>query len=185
MRFAYITPFSWPSSLCAWRIIFSMLNTEDHLFFTNIMLNHDTINARFIPYLCFWSYRLCFLSILSEPLIVVKEDIFATIMFFPCHRLGGAVHLCNDESAAHTQLVILKSSHGHLFLPDDIIMEIPIQDRTISMNPDKVKVGSQAWLIKESDATLQVDGLTSDATQRQPLRTCCLCLSFTAWEDTA
>ena len=52
------------------------------------------------------------------------------------------VHLCNNESAAHTQ-VIVESSHGHLFIPD-IIMEIPIQDRTISMNVDKVKVGSQA-----------------------------------------
>ena len=55
-----------------------------------------------------------------------------------------SVHLCNDESAAQAQRVIVKSTHGHLFLPDDIIMEIPVQDRTISMNPDKVKVGSQA-----------------------------------------
>ena len=64
-------------------------------------------------------------------------------MFFFLNLLV-TVHLCNDESVAHTQRVIVESSYGHLFPPDDIIMEIPIQDRTISMNPDEVKVGSQA-----------------------------------------
>ena len=59
----------------------------------------------------------------------------------------GAVHTYTDESSAHTKRVIVNYSHGHLFSPDDIIMEIPMQDRTISMNPYIVKVGSQAWLI--------------------------------------
>ena len=89
------------------------------------------------------------------------------------------VHLCNDESAAHIR-VIVESSHGHRFPPNDIIMEIPTQDRTISMNPDEVKVGFQAWLIKSL-----MQPYTSDAVLSQPLQTRCLCLSITAWEDKA
>ena len=44
------------------------------------------------------------------------------------------------QSVAHIQQVIVKHSQGHLFLSRDIIMEIPTQANTISMNPDEVKV---------------------------------------------
>ena len=88
-------------------------------------------------------YRLCFYRYLPKPHIIAVQDVFATIIIFPCHQLGGAVHTYTDESSAHTKRVIVNYSHGHLFSSDDIIMEIPMQDRTISMSPYKVKVEAQ------------------------------------------
>ena len=93
-------------------------------------------------YLCIFFFGKSTMYI-SYPLTV---HLLNTHSLTTCVIKGGnvIVYLCNNESAAHTQRVIVESSHGHLFVPDDIIMEIPIQDRTISMNLDKVKVGSQA-----------------------------------------
>ena len=74
------------------------------------------------------------------------------------------------QSAAHLR-VIVKHSHGYLFLSSDIIMEIPTQAKTIPMNPDEVKVRPQVWLIKslkESDGTLQIDELTFNTVESKP-----------------
>ena len=54
------------------------------------------------------------------------------------------------QSVAHLQRAIVKHNHGHLFLPRDIIREIPTQAETISMNPDEVKVRLQSI---ESDSS--------------------------------
>ena len=64
------------------------------------------------------------------------------------------------QSAAHLR-VIVKHSHGHLFLSSDIIMEIPTQAKTIPMNSDEVKARLQHIEsdASESDATLQIYGL--------------------------
>ena len=77
------------------------------------------------------------------------------------------VHICTRRSSAQLQQVIFKHSHGHLFLLLDIIMGIPIQAQAIPMNACDVKailryIESDT---SESDATSQIDDLTSSTMQ--------------------
>ena len=83
-----------------------------------------------------------FVFYLPKPIIAVLK-VFTTIIIFPCHRLGGAVHTYTDHSSAHTKRVIVNYSHVHLFSSNDISMEIHMQDRTIPMHPYIVKVEAQ------------------------------------------
>ena len=66
-----------------------------------------------------------------------------------------------------TTQVIVKHSHGHLFVLLDIILGIPIQAQAIPMNACDVKailryIESDT---SESDATSQIDDLTSSTMQ--------------------
>ena len=66
-----------------------------------------------------------------------------------------------------TQVIVKHDHDGHLFLLLDIIMGIPIQEQAIPMNVCDVKailqyIGSDT---SESDATSQIDDLTSSAMQ--------------------
>ena len=79
----------------------------------------------------------------------MEKSIFIPNNTFPPKKASNkyiakcSVHIYTDKSSAHTKRVIVNYSHGHLFSPDDIIMEIPMQGRTIFMSPYIVKVGAQ------------------------------------------
>ena len=85
------------------------------------------------------------------------------------------------RSSAQIQQVIVMHSHGHLFLPLDIIMGIPIQAKTIQLQ----HIQSDA---SESDATLRIDDLTNSTVQSRaeqpPTNTHCLSIGIHQHEKT-
>ena len=92
-------------------------------------------------------------------------------------------HIHRQLIGFHKQVIVIYS-HGHLFPPIDISMEIPMQDKDNSHVSLYSQDRGSSLTHHASDATSQIDDLTSEAAQGPAsAKTHCPCCSYRRQED--